>query len=113
MISFNNWLSRGTHKLCLIIFLIRPLLIQYLSLDRLETNKLEFKRQWYNLRETSGKHEFLKDATAIVNSYGGDDGFIICGVDEKTKELFNSDLCDSGFKDQSSICKIIFSFCEP
>jgi hypothetical protein len=50
------------------------------------------------LREEIRKNEFFKDATAIINSYGGDDGFIIFGVDEKTKELCDASLDQSGYK---------------
>jgi hypothetical protein len=86
---------------------IRAKIYQYLASHRLETNKLEFKRQWYNLKDVKDRNEFLKDATAIVNSYGGDDGFIVIGIDEKDKSLWDSKIDDSGYKDQASIRNII------
>ncbi len=81
--------------------------IQFIAIEKLETNKFEFKRQWYNLKDVKEKSEFFRDSTAVINSYGGDDGFIVIGIDDKTKELFDTKIEDSGFKDQSSIRDIV------
>lgn len=91
--------------------------LQFVKGQTLERNKLEFKRQWYNLSWTKkpgeGKelrnkeyYEFLKDCCAIINSYGRDDGFIVIGVDE-SKELFDTNLTDSGLNDSSKIKDVI------
>ncbi|MBT1699491.1 putative DNA binding domain-containing protein [Fulvivirgaceae bacterium PWU4] len=85
---------------------VRAKVLQYLSFGRLETNKFELKREWYNLRESHGKNEFLRDATAIINSYGGENAFIVFGVAE-SKELFDTKIEDSGYKDSASIKDII------
>lgn len=67
-----------------------------------ENNKIEFKKEWYNLKEDQGINEFLKDITSIVNSYGPE-GFLIFGVDEKEKTLVHSNLLDSGIEDMSKV----------
>lgn len=47
-----------------------------------ERPKVEFKRQWYDLKTDQGIAEFLKDSSAMVNTVGLD-GFIAIGFDPK------------------------------
>jgi hypothetical protein len=75
----------------------------------LETNKLDFKSEWYNLKDEKGKNEFLKDATGIVNSYGGADGFIVIGFNCKDNSFVNSPFTQSGLKDKTELIGIIAS----
>lgn len=82
--------------------------LQFINNTNLEVNKIEFKRHWYKLKERGNDfNEFLKDTTAIVNSYGGEDAFIIIGVDGTTKQLFDTDINDSGYDDSSKINDLI------
>ena len=87
---------------------VKAKVLQYLSGNSLETNKVEFKQQWYNLKDKDGKVDFLKDTTALVNSYGGDDAFIIIGV-TKNHSLLPAKLFDSGYSDQADLKNIVDS----
>lgn len=86
---------------------VKSRILQYLENNLDETNKFEVKRKWYNLREDNSKFEFLKDITAIVNSYGGEDAFIVFGIDENTRETFSTKISDSGYKDPAYIKNVI------
>jgi len=86
---------------------IKAKVLQFLSMKKLETNKLEFKREWHKLKEPKGYNEFLKDTTGIINCYGGDDAFIVFGVCEDEFKLFESKLSDSGYSDSADIKNII------
>lgn len=84
-----------------------------------EEIKLDLKKEWYKLRDDAGKKneleisEFLKDVSAIANSYGGGDGYIIIGVKElkgnKGVEFFESNLTDSGYDDESDFINLLKS----
>jgi len=89
--------------------------LQFINGQALEKNKFEFKREWYNLSyKTNAEghnkdyYEFLKDCTSLVNTYGGDDRFIVIGIDEDTKELFDSGIENSG-RNASQIKDVIIS----
>jgi hypothetical protein len=88
---------------------VRAKVLQYLAFEKLETNKFDVKKEWYKLRESKGKNEFLRDATAMINSYGGENSFIVFGIEEKTKELFDTKIEESGHKDSASIKNIVDS----
>ena len=74
----------------------------FLLNSQIETNRFEFKKEWYKFRTLNekgveaGKYEFLKDVCALLNSYGSEDGFIIIGVSE-AKTLHKSSIEDSEF----------------
>ena len=94
---------------------IEKLAIKYLvnSIEGLEIEnpKIDFKRDWYDLKDSNGINEFLKDTTAIANTYGYSDGFIIIGFDDKKKEFKDSNFEDSKLKDKSDIPDIIIKRC--
>ena len=50
--------------------------------------------------------EFIKDTSAIANTFGPD-GFIIIGYDDKTKTFAECNFADSSLRDTSSITDII------
>lgn len=77
-------------------------------LKRDEGTKLDFKQRMDILIE-SGKKELAKDICAIANSRGGR-GYIIIGVEDKTKRIIGIDA--SEFKEEQ-IQQIISSRCEP
>ncbi len=59
-----------------------------------ESTKLDFKLEWYNLKEEKEVFEFVKDITALVNTVGLD-AFIIIGYDEKRKVFQDAKITDS------------------
>lgn len=90
---------------------IHAIILQSISnpgLD-LETNKLDFKSGWYDLKDEKQINEFLKDSTAIVNSYGGADGFIIIGFDPRSSKFHDSEFVHSKLRDKSDLSGLIGS----
>ena len=77
-------------------------------LKRDEGTKLDFKQKMDILIE-SGKKELAKDICAIANSRGGR-GYIIIGVEDKTKRIVGINA--SEFKEEQ-FQQIISSRCEP
>ncbi|MGH4050714.1 MAG: AlbA family DNA-binding domain-containing protein [Clostridium sp.] len=77
-------------------------------LRRDEGTKLDYKLRIDILME-SGKKELAKDVCAIANSRGGR-GYIIIGVEDKTKRIVGIDAFE--FKEEQ-IQQIISSRCEP
>ncbi len=71
-----------------------------------ENPKLDFKRNWYDLKTTSGINEFLKDTSAIANSFGLD-GYIIIGYDEKDKSFRDTFFSECGLRDSSDLMNLI------
>lgn len=99
--------------------LVKNRVLQFLDGHTLETNKFELKLKWYDLRwrvkQQKGEKstynrdyfEFLKDVTSIINSGGGDSGFIVIGVNQDTKELSDTNIKDCGLDDSSKVKEII------
>lgn len=79
-----------------------------LLLKRDEGTKLDFKQKIEILIE-SGKKELAKDVSAIANSRGGR-GYIVIGVEDKTKRIIG--INDYDFKEEQ-VQQIISSRCEP
>ncbi|MBX4270100.1 AlbA family DNA-binding domain-containing protein [Clostridium estertheticum] len=77
-------------------------------LKRDEGTKLDYKQKIDILIE-SGKKELAKDVSAIANSRGGR-GYIIIGVEDKTRRIIGIDANE--FKEEQ-IQQIISSRCEP
>lgn len=75
------------------------------NLDK-ESLKFDFKYEWYDLKSLKGINEFLKDVTAMANTYGLD-GFIVMGFDERRKQYKPARFEDSGLKDTNEINNII------
>lgn len=72
------------------------------SNQEVESDKVDFKRTWYDLNSESGIMEFIKDSSAIANTPGGD-GYLVIGVDTKGKVYDVSFQNDSGLADESHI----------
>ena len=72
----------------------------------IESPKVDFKREWYDINQPKSLMEFIKDTSAIANTFGPD-GFIIIGYDDKKKTFHNCSFSHSGLKDTSSITDII------
>lgn len=76
-----------------------------LNLDK-ESLKFDFKYEWYDLTTLKGINEYLKDTTAMANTYGLD-GFIVIGFDERRKLFKEARFEQSGLKDTNELNKII------
>lgn len=76
---------------------------------REEGPKLDFKLK-LDLSNETGKKELTKDICAIANSNGGR-GYIVVGVQDKTKRIFGLD--NSSVFTEEQIQQIITSRCEP
>lgn len=75
--------------------------------QEIENPKVEFKREWYKLKEKGKSYfEFLKDTSSIANTFGLD-GFIIIGFDEKQKSYFSAKFHDTGLNDTSKVYPLI------
>lgn len=76
----------------------------------IERDKLDFKRQWYKLKNKKSpdpdRDEFSKDICAIANKIGLT-GFIIIGLDEKTGNFYDSPLIKSGINDVAQLRDIL------
>lgn len=89
---------------------IKQIVVEHLeqsvaNLDK-ESIKFDFKYEWYDLTTAKGVNEFLKDTTAMANTYGLD-GFIVMGFDERRKQYKEARFEDCGLKDTNEINKII------
>lgn len=71
-----------------------------------ENPKIDFKARWYKLTEPRGINEFIKDTSAIANSFGPG-GMIIIGYDDKKKELAHAKFSDCGLRDSSQLPDLI------
>lgn len=55
-------------------------------LDSPESDRLEFKRDWYNLDSNRGKGQFVRDVLAMANSVReGEPGYIVIGVTDESE----------------------------
>jgi hypothetical protein len=82
-------------------------LVQSLAGYPIEANKLDCKLKWYDFQNDAGKNEFLKDASAIVNSYGGADGFLIIGYQDQQQRFEDAVLSDSSYYDDSNLITLV------
>lgn len=75
--------------------------------QEIENPKIDFKKDWYKLNE-NGKayYEFLKDTSAISNTFGLD-GYIIIGYDEKKRTYHDTKFIDCELGDTSKIYPLI------
>lgn len=91
---------------------LTPYLLEALSRTDLEQPKLDFKREWYDLKSTDGIMEFLKDTSSMANTVGPD-AFIIIGLDDKNGELYNSPFKYSNLNDSNELMNIISKHITP
>lgn len=77
-------------------------------INKYENPKLDFKQK-LDLYSESGKKELAKDVCAIANSRGGR-GYIVIGVEDKTKRIIGIEGND--YKEEQ-IMQIVSSRCEP
>ncbi len=79
--------------------------------QEIETDKIDFKRSWYNLTDKKEINEFIKDTSSIANTVGLD-GFLIIGFDPKNKEFYDSKFTNSGLRDVTEIAGLIVKHVE-
>ena len=72
----------------------------------IENQKCDFKSEWYDLSKEEGINEFLKDTSAIVNTYGPD-GLIVIGYNIKSKTYHDATFKDSKLTDSAKIIDLI------
>jgi hypothetical protein len=89
-----------------IVKIVRSYINQSLQGLEIENPKFDFKSKWYNLEINNELSEFLKDTSAIANTFGPD-GFLVIGYNDKTKEFKDFNFNDCGLKDSSAITDII------
>jgi hypothetical protein len=80
------------------------------SLDgaSVENNKFDFKYEWHDLTTVEGQSKFLVDLSAIVNSYGGGQGFLVIGYDETRKQFKGATFSSQSlFKDDADLIQFI------
>jgi hypothetical protein len=86
--------------------IIRSYIEQALSGYSKENPKFDFKRDWYDLKSKKGINEFLKDTTAIANTFGPE-GFLVIGFDDKAKKFRDTSFSMSGLKDPNELNGLI------
>ncbi len=74
--------------------------------QEIENPKCDFKAKWYDLKNLKDINEFLKDTSAIANTFGPD-GLIIIGYDNKQKSFTQSSFSDSNLNDTSQLSDLI------
>ena len=72
----------------------------------IENPKCDFKAKWYDLQIPKDINEFLKDTSAIANTFGLD-GLIIIGYDSRKKIFTQASFSDSNLKDTSYLNDLI------
>ena len=89
---------------------IETLVTSYIEQDlggqEIENPKFDFKAKWYNLQIPKDINEFLKDTSAMANTFGLD-GFIVIGYDSKLKAFTPTLFSDSNLKDSSYLNDLI------
>lgn len=89
---------------------IETLVTSYIEQDiggqEIENPKCDFKAKWYNLQNPKDINEFLKDTSAIANTFGLD-GYIIIGYDSKLKSFTQATFSDSNLKDTSYLNDLV------
>lgn len=81
---------------------VKELIQNRLNQVDIEENKVEIKRGWPNLKDKKELNEWLKDVSAMANTYGLD-GLIIYGLDEKESKLIDAPFKDSGLRDKADL----------
>jgi len=88
--------------------MVRASLAQASAGQEIERSKIDFKETWYNLKKDEEANEFVKDSSAIVNSYGPD-GFIVIGFSISKKSYKPAKFKDCGLRDVSDLVDILSS----
>lgn len=70
--------------------------------SEIESNKLEFKSKWYNLKSDQ-VFQCARHISGIANSLGGGSGFLVFGYHPTDQTFTSSKLSDSGLNDSSEI----------
>lgn len=91
-----------------ILKLIERISTRLSSNQQIEEDKIELKRQWYDLKELKDLNEFLKDIVSIVNTPGLT-GHLIIGIDKNGK-YYDAPFIKSGLRDQSDLHKLFVKY---
>ena len=72
-----------------------------------ERSKIDFKLRWYDLRNDKERNEFVKDTSAIANTFGPD-GFIVIGFDPAPPTKYqDAKFSDCNLKDTSDMLNLL------
>jgi len=85
---------------------VKSYIEQDLGGQEIENQKCDFKAKWYDLKNPKDINEFLKDTSAIANTFGLD-GLIIIGYDNRQKSFTQASFSDSNLKDTSYLSDLI------
>ena len=86
---------------------IKDLLLKIEQKLNVENDKLDLKQKWYDLTKPEQREELCKDISAIANTTGYEDGYIIIGIDEGTGKLYDSPFSKSGLNDLDKMRGIV------
>jgi len=89
-----------------IISLVKDYISQSQQGLEIEHPKFDFKSRWYDLKSIAGISEFLKDTSAIANTFGLD-GFVVIGFNDKENTFSSSPFSTSGLSDTSAIPDLV------
>lgn len=95
-----------------IISLIEIIIEQSLDGQEIENIKIDCKLKWWDLTDPLEISEFLKDTSAIANTFGLD-GFLIVGFDDKQKQFNDTYFSDCNLSDTSYIRNLLIKHVEP
>lgn len=85
---------------------VKKAIDQSVSGLEIENSKFDFKLKWYLLSDEHGKNEFVKDLSAIANTYGPD-GFLVIGYNDRMKTFETSPFNASGLRDTSDMIDLV------
>jgi predicted HTH transcriptional regulator len=74
--------------------------------SEIESNKLEFKSNWFKLK-TDEVYQCARHISAIANSLGGGEGFLVFGFDLGAHKACPTKLADSTISDPTQIYEIV------
>jgi hypothetical protein len=86
--------------------MIETILTQSIDGQEIENVKVDCKLKWWDLSDALAIHEFLKDTSAIANTFGLD-GFLIIGFDDKNKTFVDAQFSDCNLSDTSHIRNLL------
>jgi hypothetical protein len=86
--------------------IVKSYIEQELSGQEIENPKCDFKAKWYDLKTPKDINEFLKDTSAITNTFGPD-GLSIIGYDSRQKIFSPAYFSDSNLRDTTQLSDII------
>lgn len=79
---------------------------QSLAKQEIEHAKFEVKTTWYKLKQKKDISEFIKDTSAMANTFGPD-GFIVIGYNHSERKFTPARFSDCGLKDVTDLRSLV------